>query len=195
MAQQQIDAEMELMLQQAGQIPEQDQRLTVQFSMEPVEIHEKSVKEGRPIFEEQEFVTIYVPGDKDNVVFRPVRNSDKVRFRDKYRAFKEGQTEPETGTPLASLPFMSKAQVLELNYFGVRTAEQLITMNDQNGQKIMGWQQLKSRVKTFLDAAAGAAPAEKLQSELSKRDNEIEALRRMLEEQGKRLQEVTAKKG
>jgi hypothetical protein len=189
----QSDHEMELMLQQAGQIPEQDARLMAVFSMEAVEIHDKSEKEGRPIFEEQEFITIYVPGDKDNVVFRPVRPVDKVRFREKYRAFKDGQAQPETGTPLTSLPFMSKAQVLELAYYGVRTAEQLGGMSDANGQKVMGWQQLRTRVKNFLDAASGAAPALKLQAELEKRDNEIASLRHMIEEMGKRQQET--KKG
>ena len=201
----QTEAEFELMRQQMGYAPEQDARLLAKFSMEPVELSETTKEErikagqmppdalGRPVYEEQEFITIYIPGDKDNVIFRPIRNVDKVRFAAQYRAFRDNKSQPDVGTPLSSLPFMSKSQVLELEYFGCKTAEQLVGMSDVNGQKVIGWSQLKKRVQTFLDAAAGAAPALKLQSELEKRDADIDTLRKQLEAQSKIIEGLQRK--
>ena len=208
MAQQQTQEDFQLMQQMAGKLPEKNNLIAV-FSMEPVELSE-SVKEerskkdpekfpasilGRPFYEDQEFVTIYIPGDKDNVIFRPVRNVDKVQYGEQYRAFKANKDQPLTGTPLDKLPFMSRSQCLELAYFGIKTAEQLVGTSDVNGQKIMGWAALKARVQSFLEAAAGNAPAAKLQAELEKRDNEIDTLKKALAEQGKQIQAISNRKG
>lgn len=188
----QNDEEMRLMQQMVGQDRASPGNMVAHFSMEPVEISEKSKEAGRPIYEEQEFITIHIPGDRHNVIFRPVRNVDKVQFGEKYRAFRANKEQPESGTPLSTLPFMSKAQVLELNYFGVKTAEQLVKMSDGNGQQIIGFSQLKSRVQTFLDAANGAAPALKLQAELEKRDNAMASMQATIDEQARLLKEIQA---
>ena len=223
MAQQQTQEEFQLMQQMAGKLPEKNNLIAV-FSMEPVELSEGTKEErrkvelaalsdavkagkpawepkfpesilGRPFYEEQEFITIYIPGDKDNVIFRPIRNVDKVQYGEQYRAFKANKEQPITGTPVDQLPFMSKSQCLELSYFGIRTVEQLVATSDVNGQKIVGWAALKSRAQTFLDAAAGAAPAAALQAELEKRDNEIDTLKKALAEQGKQIQAISNRKG
>lgn len=215
MAQTQTQEDLDLMRQMSGQAGQRNNLMAV-FSMEPVELAEETKRErreaeqkarkeaadrgeklgpekwpesvfGRPVYEEQEFVTIYIPGDKDNVIFRPVRNVDKVQYGDQYRAFKANKEQPVSGTPLDKLPFMSKAQCLELSYFGIKTAEQLVGASDAAGQRIIGWSQLKRQVQSFLDAAAGAAPTQKLHAELEKRDNEIATLRAALEEQRKRI--------
>lgn len=195
-----------LMQQMAGQSGQKNNLLAV-FSMEPVELAEDTKIErnkadparypdsiiGRPFYEDQEFITIYIPGDRNNVIFRPVRGVDRVQYADQYRAFKANKEQSVSGTPLEKLPFLSKSQCLELAYFGIKTAEQLVATADVNGQKIIGWAALKQRVQSFLDAAAGAAPAAKLQSELEKRDNEIASLKNMLDEQRKRLDGMTSK--
>jgi hypothetical protein len=116
---------------------------------------------------------------------------DQAEFPDQYKAFKLNLAQPQTGTPLSVLPFMSGSQVAELEYFGIKTAEQLVGMADVNGQKVMGFQQLKQKTQAYLDALAGAAPAQKLQAELEKRDSEIDLLKKMIEEQGKRMEELS----
>ena len=181
------DAEtMALMREQMGAGLEDTRGLSVQFSMEAIHDPNASEAAGRPIFNDLECITIHIAGDKDNVIRRPIRETDKVRFPKQYQSFKMNEQQPTSGTPLDSIPFLSPGQKAEFKMFGVKTAEQIIEMSDSNAQKFMGYQQIRSRVKTFLDAAAGAAPALKLQAELEKRDGEIAALKRQMEELAKR---------
>jgi hypothetical protein len=191
MAQVADDATMQLMAQQAG-VDRGASNLTVRFTMEAEQQMEESEKQGRPIFKEVEYVTIWV--DKDNVNHRPVRYYDKILWPDQYKAFKNNQEQPQAGTFLDSLPYLSKAQVAELNAHGVKTAEQLVALPDSTGQKIMAFQNMKQRTQRFLDALAGAAPAQKLAAELEQRDSQIRALQQALQEQGEKIEKMARKK-
>ena len=162
-------------------------RLLVEFSLEPVSDEEKSAAEGRPIFVDQEWIKIRIPGDKDNNVSRAIRPGDKERFPQHWAAFKNKTQVVLEGTLLEAIPFITKSQVLEFNAMGVRTAEQLVGMADSNTQRIMGYNSLKTKINTFLEAAKGAAPALKLQAELEKRDAEIAMLKQMVETLGERV--------
>ena len=187
---------MELIRQQMGLVAGAPNRITAKFSIEAVHDLEASEKAGKPVYVDTEFVTKWIPGDKDNVVHRPVRLVDKAEFAEQYRAFKLNQEQPQTGTPLEMLAFLSPANRAELGYYGIRTAEQLMTMADVNGKNVMGFQQLKAKTKTYLDALAGAAPAQKMQAELSKRDEEIDMLKKMVESLSSRVEEQSkASKG
>jgi uncharacterized coiled-coil protein SlyX len=168
-------------------------RLYIQFFTQAVQDEEASVVEGRPVYNEEEFITIIIPGDRDSVV-RPVRNKDRQDFSRQYQAFKANQEQPVIGTPLSVLPFLTKAQVAEFNAVNVRTAEQLRDMNDAVAQKYMGIQLLRKQVKDFLEAAAGAAPTVRLNAELAQRDKEIESLKKALADQGKKIEELQRRK-
>ena len=69
------------------------------------------------------------------------------------------------------------AQIAEFNAVGCKTVEQLVGMADSLSQKFMGHHQIKARAQTYLDTAKEAAPMAKLQGELQKRDETIEALK------------------
>ena len=171
----------------------QSRGLYAEFHMEAVQDTDASNKAARAIFKDREFITIRIPGDKENDVIREVRESDKQMWPTQYQAFKAGLDQPVTGTPLDQLPFLTKSQRLEFAAVGVRTAEQLSEMNDAVAQKFMGIHGIRKRVKDFLDAAAGAAPAIALRAELEKRDNEIDVLRKALEDQGRKIAELSLK--
>jgi hypothetical protein len=166
---------------------EANSRLVVEFSLEPLKDEEKSAAEGRPIYVDHEWIKIRIPGDKDNNVSRAIRAGDKERFPQHWAAFQNKTKVVLEGTVLEEIPFLTKSQVLEFNGMGVRTAEQLVGMADSNTQKIMGYQSLKTRVNTYLEAAKGAAPALKLQAELEKRDAEIDMLKQMVATLGERV--------
>ena len=174
----------------------EDARLAIQFSYEPVENEAKSREAGRPIYDEVEFIKIVAPGDRDNVVFRPVwdepRNprSDTARFARAYAAFKAGEKAAESGTPLAAWPGISRAQVEELKHFSVSTVEQLAAIADVHAQKFSGIQSLKQRARDFLEQAAGNAPAEKLRAELETRDAQIATLLGQVKELGDRVESL-----
>lgn len=189
----------------AGMMPGDD-RLFVQFYMRPVQNEAKSLEAGRPIYEDTPCVRIAVPGDKDNVIDRPVWDdplhpqSDTARFAKQYQAWKAGNNqEIVTGTPLETLttlvpPILSMAQVEELKHFKVRTAEQLEGMPDAIAQRFMGINEIRRKVKTFLEASKSNAPLEHLRSELNERDEQIAALRQALKEQGDQIAKLEKQK-
>lgn len=165
----------------------------VQFSLEAEHDIEESAKQGRPIYKEVEYIKIQIPGDKDNVPFRPVRATDKMTYSREYAAFKNGQATPVIGTPLEVLPFLSKAQVAEFAAVGVKTAEHIRDMSDTNAQRFMGIQSLKKMVGDFLEAAAGAAPAAALRIELEKRDATIGGLQTQLKDLADKFEKAQKK--
>lgn len=167
-----------------------DELLGVTFCLRPVKNEARSVEEGRPIFEDREFVRILCPGDKTNIVFREASPQDKARFRKQYEGFKSGTGEILNGTPLSAWPVLSRAQVEELAYFHVRTVEQLADMPDSAAQGIGPILGLRQKAKDFLAAAKGAAPMEKMRKELEQRDNEIAALRESIRAQGEELAQI-----
>ena len=56
----------------------------------------------------------------------PASAQDKARFAKQYAAFRAGKSEDEqiSGTPLREWPFLTRAQVEEFRYLGIRTVEQ-----------------------------------------------------------------------
>lgn len=169
-------------------------RLIVNFQLVPVKDEEASAEAGRPIFREEEFVEIRVPGDLAEIRCRPVRANDKVEWAQQYAAFRARQEQPTDGTPLAQIPFLTRAQVMEFQAIGIKTAEQVRDMPDVHASKFMGMHGLRRRIGDFLAAAAGAAPAEKLRAELEARDAKIEVLERALKDQGDKIEALSKRK-
>lgn len=191
MAQMADESYLRMVEQQAsqGQDPA-DARLWVRFHLHPVQDQTASAAEGRPIFKELEYITIMVPGDKDNIVEREVWEQDRARFAKQYQHWKSTGQEAISGTPLEAYPGVTRAQVEELKFFGVRTVEDLAGIADAHAAKFMGIQALKQKAKTFLAAAAGSVPAHKVQADMEQKDMEIAALQRTLKEMGDKLEQA-----
>jgi hypothetical protein len=166
------------------------QRVHAEFYLFAEHNHEKSQEAGRPIYDNAEYICKMIPGDKDNIIRRPVRLEDKVLYSAKYEAFKRGLSQPESGTPLDTLPFLTKAQVQEFKAFNVRTAEQVVSMPDTLKQSFMGVRSVIKRIEDFLAAARGNAPMEKMRNELEKRDEQIAGLQQAIRDQAARLSEL-----
>lgn len=189
MAQTADEAEMQALMAQSGAGP--GRKVVVQFFMDAVRNNEKSDEAGRPIYEDKEFIKKMIPGDATSNVVRPVSKYDKVEFSREYEAFKAGLEAPIEGTPLTTIPFISKAQAMEMAGVGIKTAEQLRDISDVNGQKFMGFFGLRSKVIAYLDSAEKAAPVQKMQAELEKRDNDIAVLKQQLAEQADQIKEIS----
>lgn len=164
-----------------------DKKLYVRFQQHPHLNDVKSREEGRPVFEMADYIQIMVPGDKDNVVFRPVRPEDTERFSRQYFAFKNNQTQA-SGTPLIEWNQVTRAQVEELKFFNVHTVEQLAAITDVNAQKFMGINVLREKARKFLELQAETAPLDKLNAELVKRDEIIAAQAAQLASLSERLE-------
>jgi hypothetical protein len=158
-----------------------DNKLYVDFSRRPRLHPGKSNEAGRAVYEEVDYITIHVPGDKSSVIERPVSQMDAERFADRYAKWRAGQAEAVVGTPLSALPGMTPAKVEEYKFFKIVTVEQMAEANDNLGQKFMSFHQDKNRAKAFIEVAQNNAPIERLNNELQKRDAEIDELRSMIE--------------
>ncbi|MCS7084455.1 MAG: DUF4349 domain-containing protein [Bacteroidia bacterium] len=159
-----------------------DKNLIVRFVNETRPDRKKTEETGEPAFRQVEYIHIVIPGDKTLQIYRPVMASDKVRFADQYRAFKEGATGDQSGTPLTSVDFVTEQQRRELQHLNIYTVEHLANALEGNLQTIMGGQSLKRSAQEYLRAKRAADPAIRLQDELAQRDRELEDLKARLAE-------------
>jgi hypothetical protein len=157
-----------------------DSRLYVEFYRKAVHNPFKSAQEGRPIFDEKDFVKIMIPGDKYSSVDTQVTTQHQQRFPTQWARYQAGQEQATSGTPLESWPQMTVGMVASLKAVNISTVEQLAELSDANASQIMGNHDLRRRAKAFLEAAAGEAVNAKLEAELEKRDNEIETLKNQM---------------
>lgn len=144
---------------------------------------------GRQIWREVEYITMMTPGDKTNVVIRPVRKDkavdDTKRFPAQWAAFKAGVDQNAvSGTLLARWPALNRAQVKEYNSEKIYTVEQLAGMTDDVCHRFgPGAISMREKAKDFLKLSEGLAPLEEARAE-------VEDLRTQLKE----LRELVAKK-
>lgn len=175
-----------------GQEFQGDDKLPVRFYMGAVKDEEASTEAGRPIFRDVECIQIF--NSKDNVIDRPVRDTDKNRWPRSYHAWKNsGDGEPgASGTRLEHWPQVTRAQAEELRYFKVFTVEGLAALPDSTVQKIPGALVLKQKAMLYVEAAKADAPFLKMKSELDKRDGEIANLKEQLARLSKIIEEKAA---
>lgn len=159
-----------------------DSKLFVVFFKHPTQDQEATLKEGRPMFKEETYVRIMVPGDKDSIIVRPAREMDIMRFAKQHAAYEKGEGEFHDGTPLKAWPMITRGQVEELKFFGVYTVEALAELADIHVQKFMGVGVLKEQAKAYIQQAKETAPLVQLNAALEDRDNEISALNQAVEE-------------
>jgi len=152
-----------------------DEKLHVKFSSQSHLNDARSREAGRPIFEMLDYLTIMVPGDKDSIVIRPVREADKTRFVTQWTRYKANQSQV-VGTPLSEWSKITRAQVDELAYFNIRTIEDLANLSDGQKHKFMGVNELCEKAKAHLQLLKDSAPLDKMEAELAKRDEQIATL-------------------
>jgi hypothetical protein len=159
-----------------------DKRLFVQFYRRAVMNQFKSSQEGRPIFDEKDYVRIIIPGDKNLVVDSEATAEYRMRFAAQYDRYKKNQEQAQSGTPLEVWPQMTVGMVAELKAMNVSTVEQLADLPDQLAQRIMGSHMWRQKAQAFLEAAKGEAANSKLAMELEKRDAQIATLQNQLDQ-------------
>jgi hypothetical protein len=153
-----------------------DDKLFVTFFKHPRKDEKATLKEGRPIYNDEDYCRIMVPGDKDSIIVRPARDMDKQRFAKQFAAYQQGEGEAHQGTPLKAWPMVTRGQVEELKFFGVHTVEALSELADIHVQKFMGIGTLKEQAKAYIQNAKEAAPLVQLNAAVEAKDNEIAAL-------------------
>jgi|TARA_R110000868_G_scaffold31617_4_gene115780 hypothetical protein len=115
------------------------------------ENEEKTLKEGRPIFDEIPSISIQFPGMDETV--RRIEPQDIRDYPDKYAAFKAGSEPVTEGTPIAEWALMSGSAMRELQYLGFKTVEQLANASDEAKRKLGTLGKFAKLAKDWLDAA------------------------------------------
>jgi len=165
-----------------------DAGLYVEFYLEAIKDEESSLKEGRPIFRDVEFIKIIPVGDKHTVVCRPVKKfddhqspSDANRWPKQYAAFKNKQTQVNDGTPVEEWPILTKSQAMMFKSVNVHTVEQLAAVSDTNLNNLgMGAREYREKAKAYIENAKGGSGVLALQEENKFFKEQIEALKNQI---------------
>lgn len=153
---------------------------------------EKSATEGRPIYDEKEFVEIIASGNANNIIRREASEQDKQRFSRQYTIFgrdKAATGEQLSGTPLTEVAWLAKSQVSELAYMHIHTLEQLAALDDSTCSKFAGMYDLKRKAQAAMEAAAKSAPMTEMAMQMEQMKVQLEELLA----QNKILKEAKAK--
>lgn len=166
------------------------------FYVRPVQNGRKSADEGRPVFDDQEYVEIHVPGDRNTTIDTPVREEHRRRWPQHYAHFKSGREAPSEGWALIEWPGITRSLAEELAFFKVKTVEDIAGLSDDQLSKClpMGGFPLREAAKRALELAKGAAPAEKLAAENAAKDAKIAGLEETVKDLAARLDAMAAQR-
>jgi hypothetical protein len=154
-----------------------DKQMFAQFYMHFIPDVLKTEEENRPIYKDTVFVRIFAPGDRNNIVDRPIRDTDQFRFPAQWARFKAGEDQRASGTPLEIWPVVTKGMAEELKFFGFHTVEQLANASDEVCSKKMGLVDLKNKANLYLKVAAGdTKPIAEMSREMTELKAQIETL-------------------
>ena len=152
----------------------------VKFFYSYNENREKSLKEGRPIFDEIPSISIQWPGQDETV--RRIEPQDIHDYPELYARFKAGSEPVTEGTPLAEWPMMSGSAMRALQYMGFKTVEQLSVATDDVKRKLGPLSKFAKLAKEWLDAANSDQNAVvKLKQQLELETKKRESLEHKLE--------------
>lgn len=163
--------------------------LHIEFKNVAVENRAKSLKEGRPIFDQQEQVHIKFVGDTRKELVAPAHEkcirdpatnqwvSYAQLYHRHYDAFKSGEAAIGDGTPISELPFLTEARRAELRALHIHTAEALAQLEGANLSRLgMFGRELKEQAKTYIERAKESALESRLSAENASLRTQLEGL-------------------
>jgi hypothetical protein len=159
-----------------------DDALVVLFKTIPQENPNKTLAEGRPIFDDVEVCEIRSGGTKDVKVKLSTefcgwvtdpftgqqrKNTYAERFAHQYRQFKQSAAQTKSGTPLEHATFLSDGRRAELRAQNIYTVEQLAVI-DGNELKNLGpgGREFKNKAMEYIEESRSAAPNKQMVAEL-----------------------------
>ena len=141
----------------------------VVFERRAEEDRQASIEAGRYVSRDVDYAIVTPSGSKDRVErvvvdwFSMLAGEVRAerwpqtwldQLKSGYDAWTRGQTPPESGTPLATWPALSPAQVKNWAQIGIRTIEELADANEETLSAYgMGSRDMKSRAGLFLENA------------------------------------------
>lgn len=150
-----------------------DNRMIAVFYKKAVANPHRSKAEGRPAFDALDYVQIFEPGDKYTKVDRPVKESDKMRFPNKWALYQQNKDQTASGTPLEFLYPDQPDLVAELKAMKIHNVEQLRDLSDTNATKLQFGGSLREAARKYLEAADKGKTYHALDAKLKDQDSTI----------------------
>lgn len=156
-------------------------------------------RQNRPIFVDETWIEIRIPGNALSIIERPMEPSDKFRFPRQWAYFErthspDGQN---AGTPLSQWPLLRPAQIEEMKALKFYSVEQIAGASDDQLKSMgmgpgMAPSALRERAKLFLETARDNAVAVRQADEIKRRDEEIAELKAKDAARDKEMAEMRA---
>jgi len=160
-------------------------KLPAVFKIVPVRMGALSEAAGRDVWEDREYIEIYLPGGK-TVISKEPTEEEKRMYAMEYKAFKDGLEGVHEGTSIEILPRISPAQIENLKSLKIFTVENLCNYPDGRiGDLGMGGRELQTRAKEYLKAADSGKYVLELKNQLAAQQEQINALLEKLEDKDK----------
>lgn len=159
-------------------------KLPVEFTLEPYHMAFKSEQEGRPIYEDREFIRIVIPGNRGSEIYREVTAKDREEYAEEYKRFKSGiEGDGQiSGTPLSAWPAMTPAMIREFSAMNIKTVENLSMLSDTSMQNFMGARDWVLKAKAYLEQAKDSAAVQKYAAENAELRRDMEILKAQMAE-------------
>lgn len=176
-----------MMLEREFGTPEGTPEIAIGFGYLPFRDDDASEKAGRAMFREVLHIQKAVPGDKQSLVIRPARDDDKQKFPGAFESFQRRATTPMEGTPLETVPWLTRSEVLNLKAYNIFTLEMLAQVSDANAAMIgFSVREQIAKAKQFIATAKNSAAA-------AKAEEENRALKDQLAEMQRQIDALSAK--
>jgi len=166
-------------------------KMAVFFHAVQVQNNFLTAQEKRPIFQERIFLKKLVPGDNTLTIDRPMREQDIEDHPVEWARFEQKKEATVAGTRIEVWNAISETQKAEFKALNIFTIDQFAQLADIAGNKIMGFNDLREKARTFIAASQDSKMFDKIRAEtdakLQAQDVEMAELRAM-------IAELTAKK-
>lgn len=133
-----------------------------------------SEKKKDGTFQNVEMIRIWM--DKNTEVVRKVTEEDKVRFAERYTAFRNNEAIPDEGTPIRLVPFATPADVSACKSLRIFTLEQLVETSDDRLARAQ-LVNFKYNARDYLEAQRRTGYVGELREEINHLKAQIEVLK------------------
>jgi hypothetical protein len=172
----------------------EDRPAYVRFERRPIELKAESLKQGRTVYKDVDWVIVTPPYSRDAFEDKAENWLEKQRtnvrtgripekfldfWKECYEKWKIGQEPPVNGTDIRNWSAVSPAEIKTMQSIGIRTIEDMASCNAEGLNRLgMGGRKLKDLAEAWVKSAddRGSIVMEnaelKKQLDISERDNE-----------------------
>ena len=154
-------------------------KMHVFFHAVQVKQNFETVKQGRPIFVQKIFIKKLVPGDSLEID-RPMRDTDMDEFPVEWARYQQKKADHIPGTPIEAWPALNDTQKAEFRAMHIFTVDQFANLADSVGHKIMGFNDLRSKARSFVNAGKSEGDRAETDAKFAAQERELADLRALV---------------